>query len=272
MTKSSSVSAVDRLVSVLNSFSQQRPAWSLAELSTHLELPKSTLHRFLVSLETHDILRRNPDSKLWEPGYRLLYWGELAEQSTGLIQVTRPLMEELAKATGEMIVLTVYANHEVVCLARIEARHPVRLQLEVGARRPAHAGASSKILTAFLPEEEVQAIIRERGLPRLCTSTITEPELLAAELAQIRAQGYAQSIEETDSGAWGIATPVFKRGQVVAGSVGVAGPIQRYSDDLAQRYVALCREACHRASLQLGAQPGTPTAPPMGAAALTATC
>jgi IclR family KDG regulon transcriptional repressor len=257
MTKSSSVSAVDRLVSVLDSFSPERPGWSLAGLSAHLGLPKSTLHRFLVSLETHDILRRNPDDKRWQLGYRLLYWGELAEQATSLIQVTRPLMEGLAKATGEMIVLTVYSDHEVVCLQKIDARHPVRLELDVGARRPAHAGASSKILTAFLPEEEVQAIIRERGLPRLCINTITDPEDLAAELARIRSQRYAQSIEETDPGAWGIATAIFNRAQAVVGSLGVAGPIQRYSDDLAQQYVALCREACHAASMQLGARPAT---------------
>ena len=262
MPKSSPVTAVDRLVSVLDSFSPERSTWSLAELSAHLGLPKSTLHRFLVSLETHDIVRRNPGDKLWQPGYRLLYWGELAEQATGLIQVTRPLMEELAEATGEMIVLTVYSDHEVICLEKIDARHPVRLELEVGARRPAHAGASSKILTAFLPEEEVQAIIRDRGLPRLCTNTITDPDELTAELAKTRAQGYAQSIEETDPGAWGIATPIFKRGQVVVGSLGVAGPIQRYSDGLAQHYVALCREACHTVSMQLGARPGATGAIP----------
>ncbi len=262
MPKSSSVTAVDRLVSVLDSFSPERSTWSLSELSAHLGLPKSTLHRFLVSLETHHILRRNPGDKLWQPGYRLLYWGELAEQTTGLIQVTQLLMEGLAEATGEMIVLTAYSDHEVICLARIDARHPVRLELEVGARRPAHAGASSKILTAFLPEEEVQAIIRDRGLPRLCTNTITDPDHLAAELAQIRAQRYSQSIEETDLGAWGIATPIFKRGQVVVGSLGVAGPIQRYSDGLAQHYVALCREACNTVSIQLGARPGATGARP----------
>ena len=78
MEKSSSVTTVDRLVSVLDSFSAERPAYSLSELSARLELPKSTLHRFLVSLETHGILRRNPEEKLWRLGYRLCVWGGLA--------------------------------------------------------------------------------------------------------------------------------------------------------------------------------------------------
>ncbi|MEA3340103.1 MAG: helix-turn-helix domain-containing protein, partial [Chloroflexota bacterium] len=61
----SSVKTVDRLVRVLNSFSPDRAAWSLTELSAHLDLPKSTLHRFLVSLEFHNILRRDHTDKLW---------------------------------------------------------------------------------------------------------------------------------------------------------------------------------------------------------------
>jgi len=255
MVGSSPVAAVDRLVRILDSFSAEKPAWSLAALSAHLGLPKSTLHRFLVSLETHDILRRNPDDKLWCPGYRLLGWGELAEKTMSLNHLARPLMSEITAATGEMVVLTVYSEPEVVCTEVIDARHSVRLALEVGTRRPLHAGASSKILAAYLPEAEVQTAMQDRGLPRLCTNTITDPEELLAELARIRELGYAQSIEETDPGAWGIATPIFDREGVMVGAIGIAGPIQRYSEDLARQYVTLCRAACQKLSEQLGARP-----------------
>jgi DNA-binding IclR family transcriptional regulator len=247
------VAAVDRLVRILDSFSTEQPAWSLAALSAHLGLPKSTLHRFLVSLEVHDLLRRNPDDKLWRLGYRLMGWGDLAGRTNSLHHLARPLMAEIAEATGEMVVLTVYSEQEAVCAEVIDARHSVRLALEVGTRRPLHAGASSKILAAYLPEVEVQAAIRERGLPRLCTNTITEPEQLLAELARIREQGYAQSIEETDPGAWGIATAAFDREGSMIGAIGIAGPIQRFSEGLAQHYAALCREACQVLSESMGA-------------------
>ena len=79
MSDHSSVKTVDRLVRVLDSFSG-RPTWSLAELSTHLGLPKSTLHRFLVSMEAHGILRRDSGDKRWRLGYHLVLWGNLAAQ------------------------------------------------------------------------------------------------------------------------------------------------------------------------------------------------
>jgi DNA-binding IclR family transcriptional regulator len=260
MVKSSAVTTVDRLVNVLDCFTVDRPTWSLADLSAALALPKSTLHRFLVSLEVHGILRRDPDDKLWRLGYRLVTWGTLAEKATGLREVARPIMKRLAERTGEMVALTVYDEQEVVCIEKVETRHSVRLALEVGERRPAHAGASSKILMAFLPSEERRAVIQARGLPKLCPNTITDPDHLEAELGQIRDQGYAESLEETDPGAWGIATPVWDRHGEVLAAIGIAGPVQRYSEMLSQRYATLCHEACLELSAHLGAPVNPPSA------------
>lgn len=254
MRASSPVKTVDRLVNVLDCFSPERPTWSLAELSTRLDLPKSTLHRFLASLELHRILRRDPDDKRWRLGYRLVAWGERAAESTGLHHIARPVMRTLVESTGETVVLTVYQDQEVVCIGKVETNHSVRLKLDVGTRHPPHAGASSKVLMAHLPEEEIQAIIRDKGLPKLCTNTITDPDELVAELASIRKRGYAESVEETDVGAWGVATPIYGHNGDVAAAIGVVGPSLRFSDELAQRYVMLCRDAARQISALLGAE------------------
>jgi IclR family KDG regulon transcriptional repressor len=252
MKKTSSVTTVDRLVAVLDSFSVERPAWSLADLSAHLDLPKSTLHRFLTSLEVHGILRRDSDDKRWRLGYHLITWGELAARVTELRHVARPIMEELAHSTGEMALLTVYQNQEVVCIDKIETSHSVRLALDVGTRHPPHAGASSKILMAYLPDKEIQEVIRDRGLPKLCTNTITAADDLVAELAKIREMGYAESIEETDPGAWGVATPIYNRYDEVVAAIGVAGPTLRFTPELSQRYRTQSCEAARRISALLG--------------------
>jgi DNA-binding IclR family transcriptional regulator len=113
--------------------------------------------------------------------------------------------------------------------------------MEAGKQRAPHAGASSKVLLAYLPDEEVNAIVAEKGLPKLCTNTITDLPTLRKELERIRERGYADSLEETDPGAWGVATPIFDwRGRVV-GAIGLAGPTQRYSQEKLERFVKLCR-------------------------------
>jgi len=217
-------------------------------------LPKSTLHRFLVGLESHGILRRDADDRQWRLGYRLFVWGSLAGESTGLREIANPIMRDLVAATGETAILTVYRSQEVICIDKVETRHSVRLTMEVGRRRLPHAGASSKALMAYLPEDEIEAIIRIKGLPQLCTNTITNPDELLSELARIRQQGFAESHEETDLGAWGVATPVFDRGGGVVAAIGVAGPNSRFDAARLQQYVTLCRQAAQRMSALLGGE------------------
>jgi IclR family KDG regulon transcriptional repressor len=249
--RKSAVKTLDRLVSILDSFSREKPSWSLAELSEKLAYPKSSLHRFLCGLETHGILWRDPSSKRWHLGYRLFAWGHLAAENTHLIHAARPFMNELAASTEETTLLTVYQQHEIICVEKVESSHPVRMTLDVGTRRNPHAGASSKVLMAYLPPQEIEEILRERGLPKLCANTITDSDQLLAELAKIRAQGYALSYEETDRGAWGIATPIFGRHNIVVAAIGIAGPLSRYREELVEAYVHHCREASQRITRSL---------------------
>ena len=247
----SSVKTVDRLAKILSCFSPERPMWSLAELSVHLGLPKSTLHRFLVSLEHHAILRRDPADMKWRLGYRLFIWGNLAAESTDLRQIARPIMHDLVDAAKETAILTVYHNQQVICIDKVVTSHPVRLTLEMGAQRFPHAGASSKVLMAYLSDDEIQAIIANTGLPKLCKNTITDPAELQAELIGIRARGYAKSHEETDLGAWGVASPIRGRNAAVVAAIGVAGPDSRFTDELLPHYVTLCNQAANRISMLL---------------------
>jgi DNA-binding IclR family transcriptional regulator len=253
MDDRASVRTIDRMVEVLNCFTVDRPAWSLAELSARLELPKSTLHRFLVGLERNGLTQRGDEDGKWRMGHRLVIWGSRAAETTGIQRIAAPVMRELAETSRETILLTEYHDGEVVCMDKIDTSHSVRIALEVGDRRAPHAGASSKVLMAYLSESEIAQIIAAKGLPRYCERTITEPDELRRELARIRQNGYALSYEETDCGAWGIATPVRDwRGRVIAG-LGIAGPTVRYSEEAAQRYVTLCCAAAARISELLGA-------------------
>ncbi len=250
---SSTVKTVDRLVEILDCFSAERSAWTLTDLSIYLGWPKSTLHRFLISLETHGILRRDQTDKLWRLGYRLVVWGRLAADHNALSHIARPVMEELGRLTGEAVILTVYQEGQVACIDKVETKHPVRLALTVGTRRPPYAGASSKVLMAYLPEREIAAII-EQGLSPLCKNTITDPNILRDELARIRQEGYAISCEETDPDSWGVATPICDRYGHVVAAIGIAGPTFRFTDELAQRYVTLCRQAARQICALLGSE------------------
>lgn len=241
-----SVKTVDRLVRILDSFDADRASWSLADLSDHLDIPKSTLHRFMGSLKAHGVLTHNLDTQEWSLGNRLMVWGSAAMQVNGLSSVVRPIMRALSSAVEETVILTIYCNREVVCLDTVASRHVVRLAMSRGARRPPHAGASCKVLMAYLSDQEITDVIRHTGLPRLCKNTITDPGELRVELARIRQRGYAHSKEETDLAAWGVAVPIRNQAGEVIAAIGTAGPLSRLNTELLQGHIEHCQNAAEQ--------------------------
>jgi DNA-binding IclR family transcriptional regulator len=115
-----------------------------------------------------------------------------------------------------------------------------------------HAGASAKVLWAFLPEPEIKRILDEIDLVPLRPNTITSRVGMCAELAAIRQRGYATSFEETDLGAMGVAAPVCDHtGQVIAG-IGIAAPLSRISPEKVQEIAPVVLEAGRELSRLLG--------------------
>lgn len=243
----SGVKTIDKMVMILQCFTPSDSSWSLAEMTERLGMPKSSLHRHLSGLEHHGILRRDAENR-WRLGYRLFIWGTLVPELTTLRQISKPFLRELVVATNESAILTIYYDFEVICIDKLEGSHSVRMTLDVGTHRMPHAGASSKILMAYLHENEIQAIIENTGLPKLSGNTITDPEILKQELTRIRSEGQAFSYEETDNGAWGVATPIFFGNGDLAAGIGIAGPTSRFSEDLQLEYSVLCQSASEEIS------------------------
>ncbi len=128
-----------------------------------------------------------------------------------------------------------------------------RLAMRVGQSLQLHAGASSKVLWAFLPDEEIERILHEIEYIPLEKNTITDPERMRAELGAIRERGYATSFEETDSGAMGVAAPVYDHaGQAVAG-IGIAAPAARIPPARVPEIARTVLEASRELSRRLGA-------------------
>jgi DNA-binding IclR family transcriptional regulator len=198
------------------------------------------------------LLDRDAASGRLRPGLSFVTLGQLAQQQFELGQVARPFMEELALETQETVLLAVLRGGHAYCAEKVESVQRVRLSFDLGARLPLHAGASSKILLAQLPETEVEHVIRKHGLPRYTPKTIVKPTALHQELARIRKDGYAVSLEEFDAGAWAISAPIYgSRDGTIAGLT-LSGPLQRLTPQRkAEWIIAVCRTAA-RISTKLG--------------------
>jgi DNA-binding IclR family transcriptional regulator len=209
---------------------------SLAELTRHVGLPKTTVHRVCGALVERGWVLRDAASGVYSLGIRALGVGAAAAELP-IVVAFRPVAAELLARHNETVCLTLLDGEDSLFVAKAETTHPVRLVTAVGSRLPAFAAASGRVLLADLPSEAVEIAYADR---RLITPTGVDlgelPDLLRL-LARAREDGYAENVEETALGLHCLALPIRNgRGRALA-AMTVCVPTGRI--DSARREVLL---------------------------------
>lgn len=225
---------------------------TVAEISKRLGLSQSKAYRLVRTLIQYRLLQEKPKTAQYGLGLGAYRLGLLAQQNFNLPEIARPVMKELSLSTRETVVLTAVNGTKGVVLERVESEEPIRYSLfQPGASLPLHCGASSKILMAFLPEEEWDRIIEREGLRRYTSHTITDPEKLKQHLREIRERGYAFSDQEVDRDVRAIGAPILNdNGKLVAG-LSIAGPAYRVTKKRVAIYAKLVIESTKKISEHL---------------------
>jgi IclR family KDG regulon transcriptional repressor len=191
-------------LNILLLFDTSAPLFPVSEISRRLGYSQSKTYRLVRTLIKYGFLKENPGTAQYVLGLNALKIGLLALQNLNLPAIARPFMKELAIITKETVLLTAINGTKGIVLERVESEEPIRYSLfQSGASIPLHCGASSKILMAYLPEEDWDRIIEKEGLKRYTPSTITDGDKLKAHLREIRKKGYAFSDQEVDRDAKG---------------------------------------------------------------------
>jgi DNA-binding IclR family transcriptional regulator len=262
-----SVKILDKTFRLLSMFSDARPEWRVTEMATTLGMPKSTVHRILRVLCGHEYLAQDQASGRFRLGVAALELGLRAQGGRELRHVAAPVLQRLAAVTGETVLVIVpnHARDRAVCIERAETRAGLKLILEVGRQVPLHAGASSKVILAYMTAEEIERVIAG-GLSRLAPRTITSPLLLRRDLQRIRRRGWAYSVEETNAGAAGIAVPIFDRSGAIAAGLSVVGPMTRFTRGRLPRLIADARQGAETIAHEMGLHTRLPDRPAARAA------
>ena len=173
------------------------------------------------------------------PGPLLLKWAAILGPNLDISEIVRPEIEALAAEVGETIG---HVNYDPdTCTAVMETvawgNTPLKYGLATNVEIPLYAGAAGKAILAFAPPE----VVDQQVLVPLNPKTITNLDDLRAQLAQIRANGWATGAGERIPDAYGVAAPIFTNGNVT-GSITISIPSYRAQDtDLHQLSTALAR-------------------------------
>lgn len=241
---------VDRVLHLLLQFSNEHPEWSTSELAQVLGLHRSIVYRMLTTLERREFVTQTDHPGRFRLGLKLVELGNVVLGGIDLRQIAYPMMTRLARETGESVFLTVISNDHVLCIDKIDGHQRVRAMISIGDHYQLHAGASSKILLAYLPSNTIDSLIA-RGLAPITPNTITDPERLKEDLIMIRKQGWAYSIGELTPGAACVAAPLRNSNGAVVAALSIAGLTSRFRDDRLPMLINMTRQVATEISSQL---------------------
>ena len=247
------INVLERAVSILKAFRDGEGDLSLKELCARTGLHASTCLRIVSVLRDQGLVAKDETTGHYRLGYELIALADIARSSGGLVAIALPHMRELSRQFQETVALSVRSGDHRIDLEQVVGEQPVRRVIPLGVPKPLYTGAASRVLLSGLTDAELDGYLDRVPLEKLATNTITDPDVLRTSVAEIRANGFAESVQEQfDASGCGIVAPVIdSRGRLVA-AVGVSVPQFRFSTELRDRLVPAVKLTAGRISHLLG--------------------
>ncbi|MEA3339126.1 MAG: IclR family transcriptional regulator [Chloroflexota bacterium] len=247
------IESLGRGLQILEVFSEASPNLSLTEIASIVELDKSTVFRFVYTLENLGYLERDPDTKRYRPGLNVLRLGFSALNSLEIAQVARSYLRALSAECGETTNMTIRDGTEIVYVARNKTQQIISVDLQPGSRLPVYCTSMGKAQLIDLSRQELCDLLGEGLYPKMGPNTITTLDGLVAELDKVRRQGYAINDEELAAGLRSVAAPIRNRDGEVAAAVNISAPSARASrEEIEHTLAPLVVNAAREISLVLG--------------------
>lgn len=257
MTQSSyTIEALSRGLQVLSLFNRETPTLSLTQIIDASNINKTTAFRIVSTLETAGYLERDPQTKRYRPGLKVLQLGFTAISSLEFRQVARPYLQRLSQEVERTVSLSVLDGMDVVYIDRVRNREVIGVVLGLGSRIPAHCASLGKAMLAFLPSDELNQRLDGAYLQRYTPSTLTDSASLKADLARIRELGYSVNDEEWIKGLRSTAAPILDSNAIAVGGVNISVSAGEFSrEEMEARFSPAVRATAQQISHALGHSP-----------------
>ena len=168
-------------------------------------------------------------------------------------KISRPVLEELARITGETVSLAVLEGREVLYLDVMESAHAFRQVSQIGMRHQLYCTALGKAMLAFYPEQKQKYLISGIDFERFTPHTITCAANLRKELTLIRQRGYSLDNEEVYLGSRCVGATILDASDQVIAALSVSGPTTRVTRDRIPAFAAAAQQAAAEVSANLAA-------------------
>jgi DNA-binding IclR family transcriptional regulator len=225
--KTPSVPALERGLRILECIAASKTGLTFSQIAKGMTIPKSSIHSLLVTFEREGYLHRSELTGRYICGMKLVHIANSAIEGVALLEQAGNLLRALANRTGLTVHMGMWERNEVALVAKVDPFSHHKVATWVGKRIDFHCTSLGKCLVAYLPEAELDRLVRECGLLRHNENTIASGAKLRQELAKVRKSGYAVDDEEEEIGIRCIGAPVFSADGVILAAISISGNLDQ---------------------------------------------
>ena len=249
--KTPSVPGLERGLTVLELVAASRSGLTFSQIAQAVPFPKSSVHCLLLTLVRLGYLQRIEASGRYLCTTRVINLADTAMPGIALHQTAAPLLFRVAQQSGLTSHLAILEKGEAMLVGKVESHLQPPITTWAGKRIGVHCTSLGKCLVAWLPDHELQMVIRERGLLRHNENTICSMAKLKKELQSVRELGYAVDDEEEEIGVRCVGVPVFSSERKVIAAISVSGRVDSLGRHRLNELGELLRQIAADASASL---------------------
>jgi DNA-binding IclR family transcriptional regulator len=224
----------------------------LADLVQRSGLSKTVCFRLLTTLESEGMVMRDESSGGYVLGLKFI---ELAGRSLSrntLRSQAAPIMDELARRTGDSVLLFIPSKLKAMCIERRDGDAPVRPQgADIGGCLEFNTGGAPLVILSYLPDDEREAFLAQE-LQKTTSRSIVDPDEIRKRIARVRRVGYAIGDEDAIEHVVAVGAPLFGHEQRLLGGLSIGGIKARYTPKRIREITEIVCEAADRISSKLG--------------------
>lgn len=245
------IGSVEKLCDLLEILSTQ-DSWDLNELADAMGLPKTTVHRFLLTLLDRGYVVQEKRRGRYSLSFKLFSIASRVVEQTSLVKVARPFEEHLRKALGETVNLTVPFGPHMLVIDKLVSPQALRQDVQLGSSFSIPCSASGRIYLAFSSSDDrarAEAAIRSEGSEE---DKAKLPGILE-RIDEIRANRIEDDNEEQYDGIRCLSAAILDSSNRACAAISVSFPVMRFSAEIRESAKKELLEAARQISQRLGA-------------------
>lgn len=202
---------INRVVKLLDFLSKYKDGVGVYEISESIDLPLSTTHRMLSSLEENEFVVQDKITKKYKLGIRILSLAVNILNDMDIIKISMPIIEEISSKYGKLMFLSVLESDRVICVDMVNNAQGMKFYVQVGSHMPVYCSASGKSIVAYQDDKKIDEILESEKRRKLTKNTKLNDKDIKNDLKMVRESGYAVCDEEMELGVVALSTPIRDR-------------------------------------------------------------